>query len=179
MNLDWLLGFIEGEGCFTHSSGKYIQPLFIIGIHSRDKEALVKIKDFVGIGYVIESKKGNMSYYQVHSKSGCMKIIKLLENKQFILPSRKERFERWKKIVLDNPSIFTRDNNIREKVINVLKKHPEGIWINELARESKVNISSLYYNLKKKMAQEVEVFEIKKASTKKGKPVMVYYKLKL
>ena len=66
---------------------------------------------------------------------------------------------------------------IQEKIREALLKHPEGLWINELSRESKVNISSLYYNLRKKMAGEVEVVEIKKASTKKGKPVMVYYRL--
>ena len=55
---NWLTGFISGEGCFfisiskdvTKRTGFSVNSWFILGQHSRDKELIVKLKDYLSCG---------------------------------------------------------------------------------------------------------------------------------
>ena len=47
IDLAWLAGLIDGEGCFNYS-GKHYQPRLRVVLQSRDKFVLDKICDMVG-----------------------------------------------------------------------------------------------------------------------------------
>jgi len=53
MNWDYIAGFFDGEGCITHGRSKRYR----IMISQTHKEVLESIRDFVGVGYVVEVAK--------------------------------------------------------------------------------------------------------------------------
>jgi len=53
MNWDYIAGFFDGEGCITYGRSKRYR----IMISQTHKEVLESIRDFVGVGYVVEVAK--------------------------------------------------------------------------------------------------------------------------
>jgi hypothetical protein len=60
----WVVGFVDGEGCFRASlirnsklrSGIQIQPEFVVTQHKRDIDLLYKLKSVFGCGIVSQNK---------------------------------------------------------------------------------------------------------------------------
>ena len=68
---EWLSGFTSAEGCFyieitkstTHLVGYNVRLVYIIGMHARDNNILIHIKEFLNCGHVYQ--KGEASDYRV------------------------------------------------------------------------------------------------------------------
>lgn len=94
--LEWLIGFTEGDGCF--SINKKGDLSFII-TQSIDNLFLLKaIREQLGIGTILQ--QGKRVYRFVLQKREEISLIVELFNGNIVLPSRKEQFEkffkRWK-----------------------------------------------------------------------------------
>lgn len=63
ININWLIGFIEAEGCFiclirkniTHLIGFQVTLSFNLSQHSRDLNLMIKIKEFLGLGKIYKN----------------------------------------------------------------------------------------------------------------------------
>ena len=101
---DWIVGFVDGEGCFSYSClrndelrFKYqIQGEFTVVQHKRDIQLLYKLKEHFGCGSV-SVNHGTRWHYRVKSLDQLLTIIipffekhKLQTVKKFQLPVFKE-----------------------------------------------------------------------------------------
>lgn len=104
ISTDWLVGFIEGEGCFTTSrppSGKII-PKFTLSQNELD--ILQKLKSRFKIGHIHYSKPHNNSKeswcWQVQSFNECWALYKLVKDK-FHTSLKEKSFKVWEKFLFD------------------------------------------------------------------------------
>lgn len=75
LNADWVVGFVDGEGCFhvsiqSHpemSVGYQVLPEFVVVQHTRDRQILFALKRFFGAGSVRRN----------HDDRDCLRIRKL------------------------------------------------------------------------------------------------------
>uniref|UniRef100_UPI002000B219 hypothetical protein n=1 Tax=Exserohilum turcicum TaxID=93612 RepID=UPI002000B219 len=82
LNPNLVSGFTDAEGCFHVSIvnqadvkvGKSVRVLFQISLHRKDKVLLDQIKDFFGVGQVIDRNDGAF-YYKVSQIKDLMWII--------------------------------------------------------------------------------------------------------
>lgn len=88
--LQWLIGFTEGEGCF--SVAKRGDLSFVITQSSEDVKILNYVKNNLGFGKVIkQSIKGNTHRFVVQDMVH-LKLISLLFNGNMVFPTRTTRF---------------------------------------------------------------------------------------
>lgn len=74
LNPNYITGFIDAEGCFhisivnskSNKVGKSVRVIFQISLHEKDKALLCQIKDYFGVGKVID-RGDSVYYYQVTS----------------------------------------------------------------------------------------------------------------
>ena len=85
----WLIGFIEGEGSFTHD-GNY--PRFFL-VQKDGGDVFNKLKDFFEAGRIRCNESRIWTFYA--SGSGCWPIRYLCEDKLQLLKKQKQ-FEAWK-----------------------------------------------------------------------------------
>lgn len=124
---DWIVGFVDGEGCFSFSLirndslrfGYQIQGEFTVVQHKRDIELLYKLKEHFGCG-AVGVNHGDRYHYRVKNLNLFLTVIipyfekhQLQTNKQQQLPVfkeiclglhkkehfKKEGFDRLKKLV--------------------------------------------------------------------------------
>jgi len=70
----FVTGFIDAEGSFMiKTRGLYMQPEFCIGLHVKDKELLLNIKQFYDVGTYRES--GKYCYFSVRDISSIVNVI--------------------------------------------------------------------------------------------------------
>ena len=96
VNVEWLVGFIDGEGWFTLSlnrKNKTMSPAF--GIGQKDKWILEEIRKLLGFGRI--SKNGKFYHFRISGIEPCKLLIRILERFPPIL--KKDKYETWKKIV--------------------------------------------------------------------------------
>ena len=84
MNKDWLIGFIEGEGCFHYLySGKDNKTKYgVFSISQKDKEILSKIKDFFNCGHIYKIVTDGVYEFRIYKQKDLMNVVKLY-NKGF------------------------------------------------------------------------------------------------
>lgn len=85
--LEWLIGFTEGDGCFTFNKNDF----FYI-ITQLDLDILNYIKNNLNIGNVLIQSKENNIYRYVLRKKIDIYLICLLFNGNMVLPTRQQRF---------------------------------------------------------------------------------------
>nr|YP_009184873.1 putative LAGLIDADG homing endonuclease [Jenufa minuta]ALO63004.1 putative LAGLIDADG homing endonuclease [Jenufa minuta] len=91
--LEWLVGFIEGDGTFYfRKDNKNVRLGFEIS--QKDPKVLFQIKKTLGFGSVIMSKKANYWLYKVDDKKNFQRIILLL-NGNLVLTKRYVQFNNW------------------------------------------------------------------------------------
>ena len=91
--LIWLIGFTEGDGCFTLNSRG--EASFVITQSTIDVQVLNMIKEKLGFGSVIvQSVRSRTSRYVVNKKRE-IELLILLFNGNLILPSRKAQLEQF------------------------------------------------------------------------------------
>lgn len=104
LTLDWLVGFIDAEGCFVCSIiDKTIRPQFILGLHAKDKNIITKIQSLLNIGLCYTRKNG-VEIFQVSSnKTMCQFARQVLLTSRFkdrLKTLKRIRARKWCKIVL-------------------------------------------------------------------------------
>jgi len=105
----WVVGFIEGSGSFTVNiikhrretkSGlkyyRYPNPAFFLV--NKDRAALEKIRDFLGMGKI--NRHGNYFHLDIRRKSETLRLVNFLDGKMKS-ELRAQQFEKWKKRVLE------------------------------------------------------------------------------
>jgi len=149
MDKRWLVGFIEGEGCFNISfakdqSSKFgYRPrgMFIIKLIESEEEVIAEIWDFLGrIGNIYhESSKSTRKIglknardcvsIRVTKLSDLQKIVNLLKDEKFISKQNRQDFEKWAEgiEILRNKEHHTKKGFIRLAVLREqmhTRKHP-------------------------------------------------------
>lgn len=104
LSVDWIVGFVDGEGCFSFSLikndslrfGYQIQGEFTVVQHKRDIQLLHKLKDYFKCGSVAVNH-GERYHFRVKNFNHFLTIIipffekhPLQTNKRFQLPVFKE-----------------------------------------------------------------------------------------
>lgn len=85
VDLIWLIGFFEGDGCLTKASRGDLS--FVITQHTNDIQILHGIISILKFGRVI--KQGKRTYRFIIQDMKCLYLIILLLNGNIVLPSRK------------------------------------------------------------------------------------------
>ncbi|MBU2560916.1 MAG: LAGLIDADG family homing endonuclease [Nanoarchaeota archaeon] len=119
MDIRWLLGFIEGEGCFCivikksgkTGNSKQVVADFTIKLTESEREVLEKIREYLGgIGHIYfqssksSRKKGltnarDCVAFKVTKLQEAKKIVDLLNDMDFVSNSKKAEFLAWKKCI--------------------------------------------------------------------------------
>lgn len=103
ITLDWLVGFIEGEGAFVRRN---VNGRKVPGFNLSQKDALEELKAiqrFLGFGHINQAQKTNGKYidvFTVRKRRECIKVMTLLDGK-LRLAKRIKQFEEWKAICLN------------------------------------------------------------------------------
>lgn len=104
---DWVIGFVEGEGCFTSSADSRVNirsPRF--AVYQKEKEILERIRAFFGFGSVCKrftrhpttGKKNEGWTYKVDAYGEILRLRDFFEGR-LQSGAKKKQFEEWKKIV--------------------------------------------------------------------------------
>lgn len=125
---NWLTGFTDAEGCFTIKFGQskscrtgwFVQAIFQINVHIRDKDLLLKIKSFFNdIGTIRIDSKNNKVCYRVHKIDDINKIIIPHFENYPLVTNKQSDFVLWKDIVkLINKDKHKNKNGIAE-ILNI------------------------------------------------------------
>jgi hypothetical protein len=108
MKLDpqWVVGFVDGEGCFhvgvakhpEMSAGFQVLPEFTVVQHERDVQALHALKAFFGCG-VVRSNHGDRMAYRVRNLDHLVeRVIPFFEKHQLKTKKRSD-FQKFRKVV--------------------------------------------------------------------------------
>jgi hypothetical protein len=103
----WLAGFIDGEGCFyiltsnskLYKTGTSVQLQFSITQHSRDKNLMIRLKDFLNCGFIKEGKKQPVVSFNVTKLSDIKNIIIPFLDKNSLQGIKYKDFDDFKKVV--------------------------------------------------------------------------------
>ena len=107
LNAQWIVGFVDGEGCFhiginknqEMKLGVQVLPEFTVVQHEVDEQVLYALKDYFGCG-VVRKNHGTRLCYRVRGHENLLhKIIPFFEKHQ--LKTRKRiDFAKFRKVVL-------------------------------------------------------------------------------
>jgi len=109
MEKEYVLGLVDGEGCFNVRINRQrrrarVELKFSLKLRHQDKEVLDELQRFFGCGkvYIQNDRRANHSLcyrFEVQNKKEIVeKIIPFFEQNCPRLPSRKKDFELFKKI---------------------------------------------------------------------------------
>lgn len=91
--LNWLIGFVEGDGSFVIPKER--PPQFEITQHIHDIDVLYKIKSFLKFGTIIKRKERSVGVYQVIGNYDHLLKLANLFNGKLKCPRRKIQFKKW------------------------------------------------------------------------------------
>ncbi len=143
VELAWLAGFIDGEGCVTmalvsRNNKKTKKPMYSITIYNMSHSTIERICDILkraGVGHYVYRKTIKNGYFYAVIVSGIRRVSKLLETISDYLFTKKtqaellDSFIKYRMTRWDNQSgKHTEDDPFIEKVHIALKKmhHDEG-----------------------------------------------------
>ena len=108
MNLEpqWIVGFVDGEGCFHVSVNKHpemtigyqVLPEFVVVQHERDEQVLNGLKKYFGCG-VVRSNHGDRLCYRVREKKNLSDVIIPFFMKHQLKTRKRQEFESFRKII--------------------------------------------------------------------------------
>ncbi|MFQ6020415.1 MAG: LAGLIDADG family homing endonuclease [Candidatus Aenigmatarchaeota archaeon] len=120
---DWLIGFIEAEGSFTCSSGKYKYPMFSLA--QDDRKILETVKNFFKVGFI--GKTGNDSSWEYRVTGRNCWVTRLFCENKLISRKKKAQFKKWKKLRwIPIPSEFIPKMEEKTRLIEVIYKDTKG-----------------------------------------------------
>ena len=129
LNDNWLLGFIDAEGCFHASFSlkkKSFRILFDIAQKGEDNKKIVldKLADLFKFGKVSKHYRDNNWSYRIHGISNVQVIIDYIENPNFtftFLTKKASSYLLWKQIFVAIKNKEHLDEVKRLKLINLSK----------------------------------------------------------
>ena len=103
----WVLGFVDGEGCFhvdiaknkTYKIGYQVLPEFVVVQHERDVKLLHAIKSFFGCG-VVQRNHGDRMCFRVRKLEHLSEIILPFFQKHQLKSLKKVDFLKFRKVIL-------------------------------------------------------------------------------
>lgn len=107
LNAQWIVGFVDGEGCFHVSvnrhkemtAGYQILPEFAVVQHERDVQVLYALKAHFRCGVVRKNHEGRMCY-RVRGIDHLLKIIIPFFEKHLLKTKKRVDFQKFRKILL-------------------------------------------------------------------------------
>jgi hypothetical protein len=123
-NLGWIVGFVDGEGCFsvaihknsTMTLGWQVFPEFVITQGEKSKNSLVLVKDFFGCGNIFvnnrkDNHRENLYRYCVRSVNDLNETIIPFFQANQLKTSKRYDFEKFTEIVgmINNKNHLTMD----------------------------------------------------------------------
>ncbi len=121
---DWVVGFVDGEGCFyvgvnrnrTMKTGYQVLPEFRIVQHERDIQVLYALKKFFGCGVV---RRNHEDRYELRiRKISCLKRVVEFFEKHPLKTKKNVDFKKFRRIIL----MMERGEHLtREGLIEILK----------------------------------------------------------
>ncbi len=106
LNPDWIVGFVDGEGCFyvgiqkhsEMSAGYQVLPEFTVVQHERDIQILYALKKYFKCG-VVRKNHGERFAFRVRKLSCLKEIVKFFE-KHPLKTKKNVDFKKFRKIIL-------------------------------------------------------------------------------
>ena len=112
LNPYWLVGFTDGEGCFSISifknktlkSGFQVFPEFVLTQGAKSLETLKKVQNFFGCGRIYENKRydnhrESLYRYCVRNKTDLIEKICPFFNKYTLQTAKRSDFELFKQVL--------------------------------------------------------------------------------
>ena len=107
LNAQWVVGFVDGEGCFhvginkneSMSLGVQVLPEFTVVQHEVDKQVLYGLKDFFGCG-VVRKNHGNRFAYRVRGQKNLQEQIIPFFEKHKLKTRKRVDFLKFRKVIL-------------------------------------------------------------------------------
>ncbi len=109
MNLDaqWVVGFVDGEGCFHVSINRHeemtvsyqVLPEFTVVQHQRDVQVLYALKAFFKCG-VVRKNHGDRMAYRVRGLNHLREVILPFFEKHVLKTKKRLNFEKFRRVVL-------------------------------------------------------------------------------
>jgi hypothetical protein len=140
-DMDFALGFIAGEGCFTvkknTADGRvYLQPAFSVHLHQRDVRALKKLQEtFGGIGSIVDRTHHDEGYtWRVRKMEECQYLRDEVEESapdMWWETDKAENFVVWGDIVTfheNKPENYKVRMAKRAKSLNRGSGHTDADW---------------------------------------------------
>ena len=105
LNTNWVVGFVDGEGCFHVSINKLkcmklgwqVLPEFRIVQHEKDKLLLQKIRNFFGCGNVVVNH-GDRKELRIRGIENLNRIVKFFQENK-LQTRKKKNFELFAEII--------------------------------------------------------------------------------
>ncbi len=104
---DWVVGFVDGEGCFHVSiqahpemqGGYQVLPEFVVVQHERDVQLLYALKAFFGCG-VVRRNHGDRMAYRVRRREHLRERIIPFFERHRLKSKKRVDFIRFRRVVL-------------------------------------------------------------------------------
>ncbi len=111
LETQWIVGFVDGEGCFSVSINKndtmassfQILPEFIVVQHEQDIKVLYALKEYFGCGVVRVNRKDKTSTqmaYRVRGLSHLLDIISPFFMKHQLKTYKNVEFRKFRQVLL-------------------------------------------------------------------------------
>jgi len=107
LEAQWIVGFVDGEGCFhvginrhpDMKAGYQVLPEFTVVQHERDLQILHALKAYFGCG-VVRSNHGNRKAYRVRSQQHLLEHIIPFFEKHQLKTKKAVDFRKFRRILL-------------------------------------------------------------------------------
>ena len=107
LSVDWITGFVDGEGCFhvgiskhsEMSTGYQVLPEFTVVQHERDVQVLHALKQHFGCG-VVRQNHGDRMAFRVRKRDHLMKHIVPFFMKHPLKTKKRLDFIKFRKVLL-------------------------------------------------------------------------------
>lgn len=165
LNAQWIVGFVDGEGCFNldvHRKsdmrwGLQMQPEFTVVQNEVDIQILHALKDFFGCGSVgmnRRDKYGVRYHYRVKSVKDLNTTILPFFDKHPLKTKKRVEYQRFRRICL-----HMNEGYHLQSLRNFLEIYDRGVELRVRSREKKVSergqgIKTIVFNLRERLQQE-------------------------
>ena len=133
LDVEWIVGFVDGEGCFHIGINKItgmtlgwqVLPEFRVVQHERDEQVLERIKKYFGFGKVTINRKdkhGIRKEFRVRGLENLNKLVGFFKEHPFETESKRDSFKIFSEIIemMNKKQHLTRDG--LNKIANLVSK---------------------------------------------------------
>ena len=110
LDTNWIVGFVDGEGCFHISINKLekmtlgwqVLPEFRVVQHQRDEDSLNQIQKYFGFGKVTinrEDKHGIRKEFRVRGLNNLTELVEFFRENPLKTKSKQQSFEIFAKVI--------------------------------------------------------------------------------